>query len=448
MSNAPEQLTATLLEMAADAGADQADAIAYSVDQMTVQVLKGKLEQAERAESTEIGLRVIIGKKQACIGSSDTSEATLRELAARAVAMANAAPDDPHCGLAAPDQLSKIKDAEGLELEDKGGQPKAEDLQDLALRAEAAALAVPGISQMDETSATWYRANTHLATSTGFSGGNPFTAFATNAVAITGSGTDMERDYCAEVRIHREDVPSPEEIGRLAAERTLARAGAEKPPTGQFPVLFDERVASSLIGHLGSAVNGASVARGSSWLKDALGEAVLPDGIDLVEDPHRKRTRNSEFFDAEGIPTARRKIVENGVLQGWTLDLGTARQLGMETTGNADRGPASPPRPTLGNLELTQGIATRDDLIRDMGTGLLVTSMIGSTINPTTGDYSRGAAGLWIENGQIMGPVNECTIAGNLRDMLRRIIPANDGQAHKGRIIPSLLIDGMTIAGR
>jgi PmbA protein len=242
-------------------------------------------------------------------------------------------------------------------------------------------------------------------------------------------------------------MPGAEGIGTLAAERALARAGATKPKTGTYPVLFDERVAASMIGHLLSAINGASIARGSSWLQDALGQQVLPNGLSVIEDPLRVRVSGSRPFDGEGLPTARRLIVQDGVLMGWTLDLATARKLGMQSTANASRGTSSPPSPSTSNIDLTMGSASRADLIRDMGTGLLVTSMIGSTINPTTGDYSRGASGFWVENGQVLYPVNECTIAGNLRDMLLRMIPANDAKAHLSTRVPSLLIEGMILAG-
>jgi PmbA protein len=237
------------------------------------------------------------------------------------------------------------------------------------------------------------------------------------------------------------------DIGRIAGERAVERLNARKPATGTFPVLFDERISASLIGHLLAASNGSAIARGSSWLQDALGQEVLPASLSLIEDPHRPRASGSRPFDGEGLPTKRRALVENGVLTGWTLDLSSARKLGMTSTGNAARGASSPPAPANWNLSLTQGDRSRADLMRDMGDGFLVTSMIGSTINPNTGDYSRGAAGFWIENGEIAYPVNECTIAGNLRDMLRRIIPANDARPYLSRVVPSLLIEGMTLAG-
>jgi PmbA protein len=257
----------------------------------------------------------------------------------------------------------------------------------------------------------------------------------------------MERDHDSDSRIFRVDLRDAGDIGRIAGIRAVERAGARKPATGTWPVLFDERISGSLIGHLLSACNGAAVARGASWLRDSLGEKVLPDHLSLIEDPHRPRVSGSRPFDGEGLPTARRAIIEDGRLTSWTLDLASARKLGMTPTGNAARGLSSPPSPVNWNIALTQGEQSRDDLIAGMGTGLLVTSMIGSTINPTTGDYSRGASGFWIENGEIAYPVNECTIAGNLRDMLARIVPANDARTWLSRVVPSILIEGMTLAG-
>jgi PmbA protein len=257
----------------------------------------------------------------------------------------------------------------------------------------------------------------------------------------------MERDYDGDSRIFQSDLRGATEIGRTAAERTLQRLGARKPPTGTYPVLFDERVASSLIGHLLGAVNGSAITRGASFLRDAMGTQVLPKGLSLTEDPHRPRTTGSRPFDGEFLATQKRAVVEDGVLRSWTLDLATARQLGLSSTANASRGTSSGPSPSPWNIALTQGDASRADLIQSMGTGLLVTSMIGSTINPNTGDYSRGAAGLWVENGEITYAVNECTIAGNLRDMLLAIVPANDARQHLSRVVPSLLVPAMTIAG-
>ena len=257
----------------------------------------------------------------------------------------------------------------------------------------------------------------------------------------------MERDGAGESRIFQADLPDPESIGRLAGERAAARNGSRKPPSGAFPVVFDERVSASLIGHLTAAINGTSIARGASWLRDALGKPVMPRGFDLVEDPLRPRLAGSRPFDAEGLATAARPWVKDGVLQGWVLDLATARKLGLDSTANAARGPGAPPSPSLSNVVLTPGTASLGELVAGMGTGLWVTSLIGSTINPTTGDYSRGASGFWVENGTVAYPVNECTIAGNLRDMLMRLTAANDARPHLSTQVPSLLVEGLTIAG-
>jgi PmbA protein len=360
--------------------------------------------------------------------------------------MAREAPVDAHAGLADAAQLAQAVDAAALQLADPAAEPTAAALEADARAAEAAALAHAGITQV-EAGAGYSARALHIAASNGFAGGYARTSRSLSAVAFTGSGTGMERDYAGEGRVFAADMPGAAGIGSLAAERALARAGAVKPVTGTYPVLFDERVAVSLIGHLISAINGAAIARGASWLKDAMGTQVLPAGLSVVEDPHRVRIGSSKPFDAEGLPTQRRAFVQDGVLTSWVLDLATARKLGLSSTGNATRGTGAPPSPGTSNIDLTQGVATRDDLISAMGTGLLVTSMIGSTINPTTGDYSRGAAGFWVQNGQISHPVNECTIAGNLRDMLLRIVPANDARAHLSFRVPSLLVDGMTLAG-
>ena len=439
-------LTAALLDAARNAGAETADALAVSGASVSIDIRAGALEQAERSEATEVGLRVLIGGRQACVSASNISPTTCARLAERAVAMAREAPEDPYAGLADPGQLAQGWDLAAYELADPGTEPTAAGLEQSARAAEAAAMAHAGITQV-EASAGSSRRFMHLATSNGFSGGYARTSHSVSAVAFTGSGTAMERDWAGEGRIWAADMPSPDEIGTLAATRALQRAGATRPVTGTYPVLFDERIASSLIGHLLSAVNGASVARGSSWLRDAMGMQVLPAHLSVIEDPHRPRISGSRPFDGEGLPTARRAIVQDGVLMGWTLDLATGRQLGMPSTASASRSTSAPPSPSTSNIDLSPGTATREDLIRDMGTGLLVTSMIGSTINPTTGDYSRGASGFWVQNGVIQHPVNECTIAGNLRDMLLRIIPANDARAHLSTRVPSILIEGMTLAG-
>ncbi|MBD3665657.1 TldD/PmbA family protein [Sulfitobacter aestuariivivens] len=447
MTQPLSELTQSLLHAARKAGADSADALAVEETALTADVRGGALEQAERAEGIDIGLRAFVGRRFANVSASDTSSRTIEEMAARAVAMAREAPEDPYAGLADADQIARNWDVNALQMHDPSEEPSPATLQKDATQAEAAALAVKGVTQVQSASASYGSQQIWMAASNGFEGGYRRTNSGHSCVAIAGEGLGMERDYDGDSRIFRSDLRGPADIGTSAGHRALARLNPRKPPTGSFPVLFDERISASLIGHLLSAINGAAIARGASWLRDAMGEMVLPAGLDLEEDPHRVRTTGSLPFDGEGLPTARRALVKDGVLKGWTLDLANARKLGLSSTANAARGTSAAPTPTNWNVSLTQGSASRDDLIRDMGTGLLVTSMIGSTINPNTGDYSRGAAGLWVENGEVTHAINECTIAGNLREMLASIVPANDARVHLSRVVPSLLVPGMTLAG-
>ncbi|MBB5720451.1 PmbA protein [Loktanella ponticola] len=447
MTQTLSSLTEQMIAIAKKAGADAVDAIAVDGTSVSIDVRGGALEKAERSEGVDVGMRVFVGQRQACVSSSDAKTATLEQMAERAVAMAREAPEDPHAGLADAAQLAVDRDSSGLEMFDPTDEPDPAQLQDDAARAEAAALQNKDISQVQSASAGYSRRRIHLAASNGFSGGYERSDRGLSCVAISGTGAQMERDYDYDSRIFQADMRDAEDIGRQAAARAVERMGARKPKTGSYPVLFDERISSSLVGHISQAVNGAAIARGSSWLRDALGEQVLPKGISLIEDPRRPRAFSSRMFDAEGLATQRRAIIDDGMLTGWTLDLANARKLGMDSTANASRGTSAPPSPSLSNLALTQGDKSRADLIRDMGTGLLITSMIGSTVNPNTGDYSRGAAGFWVENGEITYPVNECTVAGNLRDMLLRMIPANDARAHLSHVVPSILIEGLTLAG-
>ncbi|MBY6056554.1 TldD/PmbA family protein [Leisingera daeponensis] len=447
MTQSPEALCHALIDAARKAGADAADAMAAEGSSLSIEVREGKLEHAERSEGTDLGLRVFVGKRQALVSSSDMRPETIAAMAERAVAMAKEAPEDPYAGLADPSQLANGWNLAALELEDPSGEPEPAALQADALAAEAACQDVDGITQVQSAAAGYGRHAVHLAATNDFSGGYQRTGRSLSCTGIAGTGTGMERDHDGDSRTFQADLRSAGDIGRTAGERAVARLGARKPKTGSFPVLFDERISSSLIGHLMSAANGAAIARGSSWLKDSLGRQVLPETLSVIEDPHRPRISGSRPFDGEGLPTRRRTVVDNGMLTGWTLDLASARKLGLESTGNAARGIGGVPSPSTWNIALTQGGASRADLIAQMGTGLLVTSMIGSTINPNTGDYSRGASGFWVENGEIAYPVNECTIAGNLLDMLRRIVPANDARRHLSTVVPSLLVEGMTLAG-
>ncbi|MGH1369838.1 MAG: TldD/PmbA family protein [Maritimibacter sp.] len=447
MSISLENLAHQLLDAAAKAGADAADAMAVAGTSLSIQTRNGALEDAERSEGCDIGLRVMVGQRQANVSSSDASPDTITAMAERAVAMAREAPEDSSICQAREGEYATTWDIAALELEDVSPEPAPEALQENALLCAEAASRVKGVNQVESTSASYGASENFLATSQGFSGGYRRTGRSLSLAAIAGTGAEMERDFNGEGRIFQADMPSAEEIGRIAGERAVARFGAKQPPTGTFPVLFDLRVASSLIGHLLAAVNGAAIVRGQSFLRDKLGAQVLPAQISLVEDPLRARVTGSRPFDGEGLACARRDIIQDGVLTGWTLDLGCAQRLGMKSTASAARGTSAPPSPSMSNIWLTPGDKSPAELMADMGTGLLVTSLIGSTVNPNTGDYSRGASGFWIENGVAAYPVNECTIAGNLNDMLARMIPSNDGETHKSTVVPSILIEGMTLAG-
>ena len=444
--NSPDTLEALLRE-AQEAGCDAADVLLRTSRSVVAEMRNLALENVERSERTDVGLRVLVDGRQACVSASDTQPHELAGLARRAVAMAKEAPEDPYVGLAETEQIAFDIDATSLDLMDESGPPSVDELIEKGLRAENAARSVGGVEKVESTSAEYGTVSWEFAASNGFSGGYMRSHFGLDCSAIAGTGLEMEVDGYGEERVFECDLSTPEDIGKRAGERVVERFGPTKPKTGACPVIFDERVASSLISHLIAAIGGTAIARGASWLLDDLGEEVLPKGIDLVEQPLRPRSLASRPFDAEGLPQRDKAFVSDGVLKSWILDLSTARQLDLESTGNAFRDASSPPHPGVTNVELTAGSRDRNGLVEEMGTGLIVTSLIGMTINPTTGDYSRGAGGLWVERGRIAGPVSGFTIAGNLRRMLKSIIPGNDARPFASKRVPSLLVEGLVIAG-
>ncbi|HXP04361.1 MAG TPA: TldD/PmbA family protein [Stellaceae bacterium] len=433
-----------LIAKAKKAGADTADAVAIAGASLSHTRRLGKTEKLERSEAQDLGLRVLIGKQQAMVSSSDRAPATLDELVERAVAMARAIPEDPFCGLADPDQITHHWPE--LDIFDPS-EPTAETLIERARAAEEAALAVVGITNSEGADAGWGRSRVALVASNGFAGSYAGSSCGVSASVIAGTGTGMERDYDFASAVYGSDLRSAEEIGREAGQRAVRRLGARKMPTGKFPVVFDPRVSRSFLSHLLGAISGPSIARGTSFLKDKLGERIFPEAITLIEDPHKQRGQRSRPFDGEGIANQRRALVDKGVLTTWLLDLRSARQLKMATTGHAARGTASPPTPAATNVWIEPGSQSPQELYADIKSGLYVTELMGMGVNGVTGDYSRGASGFWIENGAIAFPVSEMTVAGNLKDMFARMVAANDLEFRTGADAPTLRIDDLTVAG-
>jgi len=434
-----------LLARAAKAGADAADAVLAEGASLTVAERLGKPEKLERAEGRDLGLRVFIGKRQAIVSSTDFSSTALSELAERAVAMARAVPEDPFCGLAEPDDIARSFPE--LDLND----PKEPSVAELTARlreAEDAARAVPGVTNSEGAEAGWGRGEIALAASNGFRHGYVGSNSSISVSVLAGEGTAMERDYDFTTAVYGADLEPAAAIGRRAGEKAVKRLNPRKAETAKVPIVFDPRVSNSLIGHLAGAINGAGIARGVGFLKDKLGERVLPAGFDIVDDPHRRRGLRSKPFDGEGLPNRKRLLVEDGILKTWVLDLRSARQLGLASTGHAARGTSSPPAPSTNNLYLPPGKSSRAGLMADIASGFYCTELIGFGVNNVTGDYSRGAAGFWIERGEIAYPVSEITIAGNLKDMFLNLAAADDLVFRYGTNAPTLRVDGMTVAGR
>lgn len=434
----------SLVEAARAAGADAADAVYIGSESQSVQVRLGELEHVERSEGEEIGLRVFVGSQSASVATSDFSTEALSALVERAVAMAREAPEDPFAGLASPELIASGPfpdiDAEGLDRAD----PEA--LQTRALAAEKAALAVPGVTNSSGGSAGTSASTMALATSTGFSGAYRATGHSNSASVIAGEGASMQRDSAWHGARHLEDVDSPEVTGRLAGERAIARLNPRKPKPGRYPVLFDPRVAGTLLGHFIGAITGSSVARKSSFLQDRLGQLVFAKGVRIIDDPLRPRGLRSRQFDGEGLPVELMALVEDGILRTWIADSAAARQLGVRPTGHAVRGASGPPGAGPSNLYLASGRRSREELLAAYPEAVLVTELIGQGVNAVTGDYSRGAAGFMVRGGEIAEPVAEITIASNLVDMFASLEPASDLEFRRGVDCPTLLVPEMTVA--
>jgi len=434
-----------LVRAARAAGADAADAVAVRSISLSVEVRDGAVEESERAEGDDLGLRVLVGRRQAIVSTNDISASGIAALPERAIAMARAAPEDRFAGLADKSRLAHSWPE--LDLLD-ARMPEVSTLENRAREAEAAALRVKGVSRSGGASASAGIGGMVLVTSDGFRGEYLGSRHSIAMTAIAGEGTGMERDYDFSSALHASDLETPEKVGRTAAERTVARLNPRKVTTQRVPVVYDPRVANTLVGHLASAANGGAIARKSSFLKDKMGAQLFRAGIRIVDDPLRKRGLRSHPFDAEGVAGAALALVDGGVLKSWLLDSATGRELGLPSTGHAQRGASSPPSPGPSNLFLEAGQVSPEQLIADIKSGLYITDLIGSGVNGVTGDYSRGASGFWIENGVPTFPVSEVTIAGQLFDIFRSITPANNLEFRYGTNAPTLRVEGLTLAGQ
>lgn len=436
-------LMADLLRRAKAAGADAADAVLIAGTSLSVQRRMGHTEQLERAEGRDLGLRVFVGRRSAIVSSTAVDPAGFSTLAERAVAMAKVVPEDPYGGLA--DETGTVP-ALDLDLVD-AAEPDAAALIAAANAAEEAALAVAGVTNSEGGSAGYSHTEVVLVTSAGFAGRTMRSGYSISATALAGSGTGMQRDYDYSSAVHLADLEDPAKIGRTAGERAVARMNPTRPKTGRLPVVFDPRVAASLLGHLAGAINGAGVARGTSFLKDSMGSRIFPPGISVIDDPHRHRGLRSRLFDGEGIAGQRRELVADGILTTWLLDSRSARQLGLKSTGHAGRGTGGPPSPGPTNLYFAPGSLSPAELMADIKEGLYVTEMIGMGVNGVTGDYSRGAAGFMIRDGKLAEAVAEVTIASTLQTIFAGLVVANDLILRRGMDSPTVRITEMTLAG-
>ncbi len=433
-----------LVKAARAAGADAADAVALRSLSIAIEVRDGAVEESESAEGDDFGLRVLVGKRQAVVSSNDTT-GDVATFAQRAVAMAKVAPEDKFAGLA--DEGLLAREFPDLDLIDPA-LPTVQQLEAMARAAEAAGLAVKGVAKSGGASASAAVGGMVLVTSAGFRGAYLGSSHGLSMTAIAGEGNGMERDYDYSSVRHAADLDSADKIGRTAGERAVARLNPRKVSTRKVPVVFDRRVSPTLVSHLASAVNGASVARKTSFLRDKMGQKLFGDGIRIVDDPLRKRGLRSRPFDGEGVASKKLTLIEDGALRSWLLDCATARELNLVTTGHAQRGAGSTPSPGATNVHMEAGRLSPDELIADIKDGFCVTDLIGMGVNMVTGDYSRGASGFWIENGKRTFPVSEVTIAGHLLDMFRTLTPANDLEFRYATNAPTLRVEGLTVAGQ
>lgn len=445
MTTSSADILDSLIAATLKAGADGVDARLSESASLSVEVRNGDLETVEREESRGLALRALVGRRQATVSATDLSQDALKALSERVVAMARLAPEDKYCGLADADEITH--DHVDLKL-DCDDTPEADELERRGLAMEAVALAMPGVKQMSHCGASWNTSRTWLAASNGFRAAKSSGISSMAAVAIAERDGAMERDYESSTERRKAKLKAPEWVGQQAAERATARLGARKVESQTAAVIFENKLANRLVGAFIGAISGPAVARGVSFLKDRMGKPVFAPGVSLIDDPIREGGFGSRAFDGEGRPVKRTALVDNGVLTQWLLNGPSARQLGLTPNGFASTAFGDPPGVTTSNLDLQRGTRTLDQLMSDAGKGLLITDMFGPSLNPNTGDYSVGVSGFWFENGERVFPVSEVTVAGDLPSMLLRAVPGSDLEIRGSTNAPSLLIDGMALAGR
>jgi PmbA protein len=426
------------------AGASAADALYVGDRSSGVQVRLGQIDSVSRSEGEQIGLRLFIGQRSATVASSDLSAEALGILVERCLAMAKEAPEDPYAGLA-PAELLQSGELPFLDTEDRE-EPDPTELRARALEAENAALAVEGVTNSSGAGASASASTIALSTSGGFSGAYRTTGHGCSAAVIAGEGASMQRDHAWHSAHHLEDLESAAEIGRRAGQRAVARLSPTRPKPGKYPVLFDPRVSSTLLGHFAGAISGSSIARKTSFLQEKLGQGAFAGGVTIVDDPLRPRGLRSRPFDGEGVRVSRQELVSRGMLKTWIAESASARQLGIEPTGHAARGVGGSPGASPSNLYLEAGARSREELLAAFPEAMLIIELIGQGVNPVTGDYSRGAVGFMVRGGEIAEPVAEITIASNLIDMFATMEPANDLEFRRGVDAPTILIPEMTVA--
>ncbi|MDB2696648.1 TldD/PmbA family protein [Alphaproteobacteria bacterium] len=437
-----------LIDTALSSGASAADCVLSRSRGVSLTRRLGKDETIERYEDFDTGLRVFVGNKIASVSTNENSETAIKDVARRAVDMAKIAPQDDFSLIASQEILEEFPINEALSVDsyDKV-EPNIDIIRDRAKEVEDTALSVKGITNSDGADASWGEGETLLMTSNGFFGCSKKSNHSVSVVVIAEKNGKMERDYDYSSKVFGEDLKTSKQIGLEAANKTLARMGATKPVTGKYPVIFDPRVSRSIASHFASAINGSAIARKTSFLKDMLNKQVANTSINIVDDPFLERGLGSRLFDAEGLGSRKYTLIKDGVLQQWLLDLSSAKQLNLKPFGNAKRGISGPPSPGTSNFMILPGKITPENLIKGISNGFYVTDMIGSSVSMITGDYSRGASGFWIKNGKLSMPITEATIAGNLKEMFMTLQPANDLDFSHSMNSPTLLIEGMTIAG-